>query len=169
MERLLSRRSSTDAIDVSKRLVLAIAAAASLLPTLASAQGAGAWPVKPIRLVSPFNPGGAIDVLNRILAEKLSQRLGQQVFVDPIPGANTIKGADVVADRFGLPRPPRLARADAVAALSPLQMSFLGESRRLINRRMKAELRLTLRHPTVAAGLDAPAARAGDGDNRRRP
>ena len=76
---------------------------------------------------------------------------------------------DVVADRFGLPRPPRLARADAVAALSPLQMSFLGESRRLINRRMKAELRLTLRHPTVAAGLDAPAARAGDGDNRRRP
>ena len=36
-------------------------------------------------------------MLNRVLAEKLSQRLGQQVFVDPIPGANTIKGADVVA------------------------------------------------------------------------
>src|SRR4051812_39275424 len=52
---------------------------------------------KPIRLVSPFNPGGAIDVLNRVIAEKLSQRLGQQVFVDAVPGANTIKGADVVA------------------------------------------------------------------------
>jgi tripartite-type tricarboxylate transporter receptor subunit TctC len=97
MERLPSRRSSIDAIDVSKRLLLAIAAIASLLPTLAAAQTATAWPAKPIRLVSPFNPGGAIDVLNRVLAEKLSQRLGQQVFVDPIPGANTIKGADVVA------------------------------------------------------------------------
>jgi len=96
MERPPARRSSTDAIDVSKRLLLAVAAAASLLPTLASAQGA-TWPAKPIRLVSPFNPGGAIDVLNRILAEKLSQRLGQQVFVDAIPGANTIKGADAVA------------------------------------------------------------------------
>jgi nucleoside-diphosphate-sugar epimerase len=76
---------------------------------------------------------------------------------------------DLVADRFGLPRPPRLARADAAAALSPLQMSFLGESRRLVNRRMKGELGLTLRYPTVADGLDAPAARLGDGDNRGRP
>jgi len=57
----------------------------------------GAWPIKPIRLVSPFNPGGAIDVLNRVIAEKLGQRLGQQVVVDAVPGANTIVGADVVA------------------------------------------------------------------------
>jgi tripartite-type tricarboxylate transporter receptor subunit TctC len=78
-------------------LVLPLAVSASALPFAAAAQNAPAWPTKPIRLVSPFNPGGAIDVLNRILAEKLSQRLGQQVFVDPIPGANTIKGADVVA------------------------------------------------------------------------
>lgn len=56
-----------------------------------------AWPNKPIRLVSPFSAGGAIDVLNRIIAEKLSQSLGQQVYVDAIPGANTIKGAEVVA------------------------------------------------------------------------
>ncbi len=62
-----------------------------------AAQAPAAWPSKPIRLVSPFNAGGAIDVLNRIIAEKLSQRLGQQVYVDAIPGANTIKGADVVA------------------------------------------------------------------------
>jgi tripartite-type tricarboxylate transporter receptor subunit TctC len=47
--------------------------------------------------VSPFNPGGAIDVLNRVIAEKLGQRLGQQVIVDAVPGANTIVGADVVA------------------------------------------------------------------------
>ncbi|MGZ3439757.1 MAG: Bug family tripartite tricarboxylate transporter substrate binding protein, partial [Polyangia bacterium] len=68
-----------------------------MLPLAVAAQSASAWPTKPIRLVSPFAAGGAIDVLNRVIAEKLSQRLGQQVFVEPIPGANTIKGADVVA------------------------------------------------------------------------
>jgi tripartite-type tricarboxylate transporter receptor subunit TctC len=97
MDRPPSRRSSIDAVVAVKRLLLVAAAAAILLPTAVVAQGGPAWPAKPIRLVSPFNPGGAIDVLNRILAEKLSQRLGQQVFVDAVPGANTIKGADVVA------------------------------------------------------------------------
>jgi nucleoside-diphosphate-sugar epimerase len=60
---------------------------------------------------------------------------------------------DAVADRFGLPRSPRVSRAEASAVFSPLQMSFLGESRRLSNRRMKRELRLALRYPTVAEGL----------------
>ena len=60
---------------------------------------------------------------------------------------------EYVADRFGLPRPPRLARAEAARVLSPMQMSFLGESRRLSNARMKLELRLVLRHPTVVEGL----------------
>jgi nucleoside-diphosphate-sugar epimerase len=60
---------------------------------------------------------------------------------------------DLVADRFGLPRPPRLSRAEAAAVLSPMQMSFMGESRRLHNTRMKAELRLVLRYPTVSDAL----------------
>ena len=55
------------------------------------------WPARTVKLVSPFNPGGAIDVLNRLIAEKLAARLGQQVIVEAIPGANTIKGADAVA------------------------------------------------------------------------
>jgi len=80
-----------------KAIALCIAAAGAALPLAVAAQAAPAWPTKPIRLVSPFAAGGAIDVLNRVIAEKLSQRLGQQVFVEPIPGANTIKGADVVA------------------------------------------------------------------------
>jgi tripartite-type tricarboxylate transporter receptor subunit TctC len=62
-----------------------------------AAEATESWPSRPIRLVSPFNPGGAIDVLNRVIAEKLSLRLGQQVYVDAIPGANTIKGAETVA------------------------------------------------------------------------
>ena len=67
---------------------------------------------------------------------------------------------DLVADRFAMARPPRLARAAAAAVLSPMQMSFLGESRRLVNARLKDELRLVLRYPTVAAGLAPAAARA---------
>jgi len=65
---------------------------------------------------------------------------------------------DAVADAFGLPRPPRLTRAEAARALSPLQMSFLSESRRLDNRRLRQELRLRLRYPTPAAAWAAGAA-----------
>ena len=57
----------------------------------------GAWPTKPIRIVVPFNPGGAIDALVRVIADGLTTKLGQQVLVDPKPGANTIVGADIVA------------------------------------------------------------------------
>jgi tripartite-type tricarboxylate transporter receptor subunit TctC len=56
-----------------------------------------AWPMKTVRLISPFNPGGAIDVLNRLIAEKLAARLGQPVIVEAVPGANTIKGAEALA------------------------------------------------------------------------
>ncbi len=61
------------------------------------AAAAPEWPTRTIRLVSPFNPGGAIDVLNRLIAEKLAPRLGQAVVVEALPGANTITGANAVA------------------------------------------------------------------------
>jgi nucleoside-diphosphate-sugar epimerase len=60
---------------------------------------------------------------------------------------------DRVADRCALPRVPRITREQAQQRLSPLQMSFLSESRRLDNTRMKRELKLTLRYPTVEAAL----------------
>jgi len=62
---------------------------------------------------------------------------------------------DAVADRYGLSRPPRISLDQARQQLSPMQLSFMGESRRLDNRRMKEELRLRLRYPTVAEGLAA--------------
>lgn len=65
---------------------------------------------------------------------------------------------DFLADHYGRPRPPRVSRAEAAERLSPLSLSFMGESRRLSNRRMKAELRVRLAYPTVAAALAAPAA-----------
>jgi len=60
---------------------------------------------------------------------------------------------DLAADLCGLPRPPRLSRAEAGGVLTPLQLSFMSESRRLDNTRLKRELRLRLRHPTVVDGL----------------
>lgn len=52
-----------------------------------------------------------------------------------------------------LPLPPRITRAQAAEQMSPLQLSFWSESRRLVNRRLKAELRLRLRYPQPAQGL----------------
>ncbi|MBI2732334.1 MAG: SDR family oxidoreductase [Aquabacterium sp.] len=60
---------------------------------------------------------------------------------------------DWVADHFGLPRPPRLSRAEAATALSPMQLSFMSESRRLRNDRLKQELRVRLRYPSIHKGL----------------
>ncbi|MCB1999962.1 MAG: NAD-dependent epimerase/dehydratase family protein [Burkholderiaceae bacterium] len=60
---------------------------------------------------------------------------------------------DLAADRYGLPRPPRIAR-DAAAKELPLGLlSFMRESRRMDNTRLKRELKLRLRYPTVADGL----------------
>ena len=60
---------------------------------------------------------------------------------------------DKLADAFGLPRPPRTTRADIETRLSPMMLSFMGESRRLDNTRMKRELKLRLRYPTVDVGI----------------
>ena len=60
---------------------------------------------------------------------------------------------DLAADLYGLPRPPRVARSAASDVLPLMLLSFMGESRRLDNRRLKEELRLVLRYPTVEAGL----------------
>jgi len=64
---------------------------------------------------------------------------------------------DAVADAFGLPRPPRLPREQVEQAVSPMMWSFMNESRRLDNRRMKQELGVNLRYPTVADTLAAIA------------
>jgi len=62
---------------------------------------------------------------------------------------------DLAADLYGLPRPPRVPRSTAQESLPLVLLSFMSESRRLDNRRMKNELRVRLRHPTVDSGLRA--------------
>lgn len=81
-----------------RRRLLALAGAslapAAIAPRLASAQD---WPSRPVRFIVPFPPGGANDVLARLLGVQLSASLGQQVIVDNRGGANTIIGCDLTA------------------------------------------------------------------------
>jgi tripartite-type tricarboxylate transporter receptor subunit TctC len=68
--------------------------AALAAPSLAQAQ---AWPARPLRVVVPFAPGGATDLIARLIAENLARPLGQQVAVENRAGAFGILGADAVA------------------------------------------------------------------------
>lgn len=60
---------------------------------------------------------------------------------------------DLAADLYGMPRPPRVARDSAKQQLPVMLLSFMSESRRIDNQRMKTELGVRLRYPDVAAGL----------------
>src|SRR5258708_9922471 len=70
---------------------LAVAVAAVALPALAQS-----YPSRAIRLVSPFPPGGSVDVVGRLLAARLSETIGQQMVVDNRSGASGVIGTEVV-------------------------------------------------------------------------
>ncbi|MEJ8824481.1 tripartite tricarboxylate transporter substrate binding protein [Variovorax humicola] len=69
---------------------------AMLLACAMSAQSQ-AWPSKPIRWIVGYSPGGGTDMIARVLAEQMSQTLGQPIVVENKPGANTMIAADFVA------------------------------------------------------------------------
>lgn len=77
---------------LSSTLVSALTAA--VLPTAALAQ---AWPDKPIAVVVPFGAGGGVDAAARIVLPKLSERLGQQLIIENVPGASGTIGTQRVA------------------------------------------------------------------------
>jgi tripartite-type tricarboxylate transporter receptor subunit TctC len=73
----------------------ALAATAGLLATPALAQTT-AWPTRTVRLIVPFTPAGTTDIVARILAQRLSERLGQTVIIENRPGAGGNVGSDYV-------------------------------------------------------------------------
>ena len=77
------------------RALACLAYVMSMLPSAASA--ADAYPSRPIRIVIPSGAGGITDILGRVIAQKLTDSLGQQVVIDNRPGASGILGSQIVA------------------------------------------------------------------------
>src|SRR4051812_9597035 len=79
---------------IRSKIILAVVAA-FLIP--AGGAAAQAYPVKPVRFVSPYPPGGANDILARIIGQKLGESLGQQIVIENRGGATGNIGAEYVA------------------------------------------------------------------------
>jgi tripartite-type tricarboxylate transporter receptor subunit TctC len=73
---------------------LAATLAATLVSTAAFAQS---WPTKPVRIVIPAPAGSSLDLVARVLGDKLKDKWGQAVVVDPKPGAGGLIGVDIAA------------------------------------------------------------------------
>jgi len=76
---------------------IALAALATASGGAAAADASVSYPNRPLRLLVPFTPGGTVDIIGRIVADKLADRLGQAIVIDNRAGANGIVGTEIVA------------------------------------------------------------------------
>ena len=80
-------------MNLPRRKFLHLAAGAAALPAVSRIAKAQAYPTRAVRVIVPFAPGGQTDVVARLIAQKLSERLGKQFFVENVPGAGGNIGA----------------------------------------------------------------------------
>lgn len=80
------------------RIVWLPLAAATCVVALTTAVAAQEYPIKPVRMIIPFPPGGGSDVTGRVIATALSDRLGRQIIVDNRPGAGGVIGTELAAN-----------------------------------------------------------------------
>src|SRR6516165_7912490 len=80
-----------------RRTFLHLTAGTAALPVLSRTASALDYPTRPIHLVVGFFAGGLLDILARLIAQALSERLGQQVVVDDRPGAGSNLATEIVA------------------------------------------------------------------------
>jgi len=79
-----------------RRNFLHLAAGAAALPVISRVAGAQTYPTRPVRLIVPLAPGGATDIVARVIGQWLSERLGQSFIVENRPGAGTNLGTEAV-------------------------------------------------------------------------
>jgi tripartite-type tricarboxylate transporter receptor subunit TctC len=86
------------AARIARRAVLSILPAVLALALMPAGQAQAKWPERPIRFILPFGPGGVADVTARIVADKLSDKLGQRMVVENMPGPGGINAARTVVN-----------------------------------------------------------------------
>ena len=83
-------------MTITRRQFLHLAAGAAALPVVSRIAWAQAYPSRPVRVIVPFPPAGNNDLVARLIGQWLSERLGQQFFIDNRPGAGTNIGTEAV-------------------------------------------------------------------------
>src|ERR1700686_4168367 len=80
-----------------RRRFLQMAAGAAALPAMSRVAGAQSYPTRPVRVINPFAPGGAADLIGRIVAQRLSEYLGHNFYIENIPAGATNVGTAIAA------------------------------------------------------------------------
>ena len=99
-------RRQGDIMKLQRRRFLRLAAGAAALPAVSRFAWAQTYPSRPVRVIVPYAPGGPTDVCARLIAQKLSERLGKQFYVENVPGAGgnigTGQAARAAADGYSI-------------------------------------------------------------------
>jgi tripartite-type tricarboxylate transporter receptor subunit TctC len=111
-------------LTLTRQAFLRLAAGAVLIPILARIAGADTYPSRPIHLIVGFPPGGGVDIVARLMAQWLSERLGQQVIVENKPGAGGNIATEFVVR--SAPDGYTLTYVGPVAAINPAFYKNLG-------------------------------------------
>jgi tripartite-type tricarboxylate transporter receptor subunit TctC len=97
MNRLFIMESMTNAKSLTIKILVLLSVIAATLPLPAAVAAVDSYPGKPVRLIIPFAPGGITDIIGRVIAVKLSERLGAQIVVENRGGAGGIIGMELAA------------------------------------------------------------------------
>jgi tripartite-type tricarboxylate transporter receptor subunit TctC len=114
----------TDKSKLSRQVFLRLMVSAAVISTLPRFAGAQSYPSRPVRLIVGFPPGGGVDIVARLMAQWLSERLGRQVVVENKPGAGGNIATEIVA--HSPPDGYTLTYVGPVAAINPTFHKDLG-------------------------------------------